>query len=215
MKRLIYFVLLAVSVLSGCTFVIQKGRRSDIEKIEELSRNLEELNQAKRLLEERLKQEIQDKQVRLEMMEKGLVITFVADLLFDSGKAIIKPENYPTLDKIAKVLEQNLPYNYIGIEGHTDNEPIRYSGWKSNWELSTARALSVLHYLVDEKGLSAERFSAIGYGEYRPVASNDTKEGRQLNRRVEIVIMPKLTKERPKSQISSPAKLREPQANLK
>jgi len=219
MRRIINLILVCLFIFSGCTFVIQKGRRSDVEKIEELTRNLDELLMTKKLLEERLKQEIADKQVRLEMMEKGLVITFVADVLFDSGKATIKPENYPALDKIAKVLAENLPYNYIGIEGHTDNEPIRYSGWKSNWELSTARALSVLHYLVDQKGLSAERFSAIGYGEYHPVAPNDTKEGRQLNRRVEIVIMPRMNKEKT-SHKASPASvvssgLRETKANLK
>ncbi|MCM8757876.1 MAG: OmpA family protein, partial [Candidatus Omnitrophica bacterium] len=164
MKRIIIQFLtvsLALALLSGCTIIIQKGRRSDIEKIKELSRNLEELQGTKRILEERLKKEIEDKQVRLEMMEKGLVITFVADVLFDSGKATIRTENFSTLDKIALVLKETVPYNYIGIEGHTDNEPIKYSGWKSNWELSTARALSVLHYLVDQKGLPAERFSAI------------------------------------------------------
>jgi chemotaxis protein MotB len=79
----------------------------------------------------------------------------------------------------------------IGIEGHTDNQPIKYSGWKSNWELSMARATSVLHYLVDKKGLAPQRVAATGYGEYRPVATNDTEEGRRLNRRVEIVILPK------------------------
>jgi len=155
---------------------------------------LDELGQTKQLLEQRLKQEIADKQVRLSMAEKGLVITFVADVVFDSGKAKIRPEVYPTLDKVARILAENVPENDIGIEGHTDNEPIKYSGWKSNWELSTARALSVLHYLVDDKGISPLRVSAIGYGEYRPVASNDSKEGRQLNRRVEIVILPKVSK---------------------
>ncbi|MCM8791536.1 MAG: OmpA family protein [Candidatus Omnitrophica bacterium] len=219
MKKLLWGGIVGVFIFSGCTFVIQKGRRSDIEKIKELSRNLEELNQVKRILEERLQKEIQDKQVRLEMMEKGLVITFVADILFDSGKASIRPENYSTLDKIANVLAKNIPHNYIGIEGHTDNEPIKYSGWRSNWELSTARALSVLHYLVDEKGLSPDRFSAIGYGEYRPVASNDTKEGRQLNRRVEIVIIPRMTKEKivkkEDKPSSSASRLIEPPENLK
>ena len=81
----------------------------------------------------------------------------------------------------------------VGIEGHTDNRPIKKSGWKSNWELSTARALSVLHYL-SEKSVAEPRLAAIGYGEYKPVASNDTKEGRQKNRRVEIVILPKIEK---------------------
>lgn len=155
---------------------------------------MSELNQTKQLLEERLKQEITDEQVSLAMAEKGLVISFVADVLFDSGKAKIKPQVYSTLDKVTRILVENVPENNIGIEGHTDNEPIKYSGWKSNWELSTARALSILHYLIDEKGISPLRVSAIGYGEYRPVTSNATKEGRQLNRRVEIVILPKVAK---------------------
>ena len=79
------------------------------------------------------------------------------------------------------------------IEGHTDNQPIKYSGWKSNWELSAHRALSVLHHLKDT-GIAPERLSAIGYGEYRPVASNQSTQGQQLNRRVEIVILPRLVK---------------------
>lgn len=194
--------------LSGCTFIFQKGRRSDLQKIEELSRQVDELSEAKRLLEESLRQEISDKQVKLQMMEKGLVITVVGDILFDSGKAKIRPEAYGILDKIAVVLKQNVPQFKVGIEGHTDNEPIKVSGWKSNWELSTARALSVLHYLVDEKNLGPERVSAIGYGEYQPVASNDTREGRQLNRRVEIVVLPKLKK-------ASKTEVAEPKGNFK
>ena len=180
--------------LAGCTFIFQKGRRSDAEKIEKLSRELDELSQTKRLLEDRLSQEIKDKQVKLQMMDKGLVITFLADVLFDSGKAVIKPETFNALDKVARVLKENVPHLNVGIEGHTDNVPIKYSGWKSNWELSTARALSVLHYLVDDKGINPERVSAIGYGEYRPVASNSSVEERQLNRRVEVVIIPKVSK---------------------
>lgn len=198
--------------LTGCTFIFQKGRRSDVEKIEKLSQELDELNQAKKLLEDRLSQEIKDKQVRLQMMEKGLVITFVADILFNSGRDKIRSEAYPILDKVANVLKENVPELNIGIEGHTDNAPIKVSGWKSNWELSTARALSVLHYLVDQKEISPERVSAIGYGEYRPVASNDTKEGRQMNRRVEVVILPKFTKA--KEGVSVPS-LKEPAENLK
>lgn len=190
----ILLIILIVTAISGCTFVFQKGRRSDIEKIKDLSRQLDELGQTQRLLEARLAQEIKDKQVRLQMMEKGLVITFVADVLFDSGKAKIKTTAYATLDKVATVLKENAPEYNIGIEGHTDNVPIRFSGWKSNWELSTARSLSVLHYLVDDEGIAPSRVSAIGYGEYRPVASNDSAEGRQLNRRVEIVILPMVSK---------------------
>ncbi len=197
-----------ITVFTGCTFVVQKGRRSDIEKIESLSRQLDELSRTKSLLEDRLSQEISDRQVRLEMMEKGLVITFVADVLFDSGKAKVKPEAYATLDKVARVLSENVPEYNIGIEGHTDNVPIKFSGWKSNWELSTARALSVLHYIVDEKGIRPSRVSAIGYGEYNPVASNDNAEGRQLNRRVEIVILPRVSKVKESESVEPPENLK-------
>ncbi|MBM3255405.1 MAG: hypothetical protein FJZ08_03815 [Candidatus Omnitrophica bacterium] len=209
----ILLIVFIISFLSGCTFIIQKGRRSDIQKIEELSRQLDDLNRARRILEDNLRQEISDKQVKLQMMERGLVITVVGDVLFDSGKAKVRQEAMPILDKVNNVLKNNVPKLDIGIEGHTDNEPIKASGWRSNWELSTARALSVLHYLVDEKGILPARISAIGYGEYRPVASNDTREGRRLNRRVEIVILPDLTKST--ASINKREKLLEPEENLK
>ncbi len=197
-------VVLCLSLsLSGCTFIFQRGRRSDVEKIEQLSQQLDDLTRAKQLLEGRLSKEIGDKQVKLDMQDKGLVITFVADILFPSGKDKIKQDAYSILDKVAVVLNENVPDLSVGIEGHTDNIPIRVSGWKTNWELSTARALSVLHYLVEEKNVSPDRVSAIGYGEYRPVASNDTSEGRQANRRVEIVILPKIAKAKAEKQLST------------
>ncbi|MDD5465737.1 MAG: OmpA family protein [Candidatus Omnitrophica bacterium] len=199
--------------LAGCTFIFQKGRRSDVQKIEELSSQLDELSRSKNLLEQKLSQEINDKQIKLQMMEKGLVITVVGDLLFDSGKAKIRSEAYSLLGKVSSVLKDNMRQFNVGIEGHTDNTPIKHSGWKSNWELSTARALSVLHYLDKDQGISPERLSAIGYGEYRPVASNETKDGRKQNRRVEIVILPNVTKVKGGS--SGSPELKEPQENLK
>jgi len=208
-------VILVSIALAGCTFIFQSGRRSDVRKIHELTDQLDELSRAKRILEGKLAQEIGDKQVRLEMMEKGLVITVVGDLLFDSGKAKIRSEAYPVLDKVSSVLKENVPKLNVGIEGHTDDQPIRQSGWKSNWELSTARALSVLHYLANEKGISPTRLSAIGYGEYRPVASNDTKDSRQLNRRVEIVILPEFTKVKEKQDKVKNLDLEEIPQNLK
>ena len=190
-------VIFLVLFFIGCSFVIQKGRRSDVVKIEELSQKVDELSQAQKILEERLSQEIQDKQVKLKMAEKGLVITFVADVLFDSGKAKLKADTFSSLDKVARVLNENVADLKVGIEGHTDNEPIKFSGWKSNWELSTERALSVLHYLVDHEKVASERLSVMGYAEYQPVAENSTKENKKLNRRVEVVIFPKLTKTNP------------------
>ncbi len=199
--------------LSGCTVVFQKGRRKDIETITELQSKyaelkdeMSDLERAKRELENRLRGEIDNKDVKVEMMERGLVITFVAEVLFDSGKAVLRTPALETLDKVSRVLNTTVKDLSVGIEGHTDNEPIRKSGWKSNWELSSARAMSVLHHLVDQNGVDPTRLAATGYGEYRPVASNETREGRQKNRRVEIVILPNVTK--------APAVVAEPE-NLK
>jgi chemotaxis protein MotB len=185
--------------LSGCTVIFQKGRRTDIEKISKLKSEMSELERAKQELENRLKDEINGKQVKVEMMDKGLVITFVAEVLFDSGKAKLRTDSLPKLNKVSDVLNTTVADLNIGIEGHTDNEPIRKSGWKSNWELSAARALSVLHHL-SENGVDEPRMAATGYGEYKPVASNDSREGRQKNRRVEIVILPKVEKTKAETQ---------------
>ncbi|MFH1854673.1 MAG: OmpA family protein [Candidatus Omnitrophota bacterium] len=212
-KKILFYMVLGVTLLSftfsGCSIKFQKGRRSDMERINllesetdalnaklaklqlEKDNEISELAKTKKLLEGKLSKEIGDKDVRLEMAEKGLAIIFLAEVLFDSGKAEIKKEAFGILDKVITVLKENIGDRDIGIEGHTDNEPIKYSGWKSNWELSTARAISVLHYMVDDKGISPKRVSATGYGEYRPVTSNDNPEGRRQNRRVEIVVLPK------------------------
>jgi len=181
--------------LSGCSIIFQRGRPGHVQKISQLQQELSELERAKAELEDRLKGEIQDKDVKVEMLERGLVITFVDEVLFDSGKAKLRSEASSTLGKVAHVLKTTVRDLNVGIEGHTDNIPIKYSGWKTNWELSSARALSVLHYLVGEQSISPDRLSATGYGEYHPVASNATKEGRQQNRRVEIVILPNTIKE--------------------
>ncbi|MBN1870341.1 MAG: OmpA family protein [Candidatus Omnitrophica bacterium] len=184
-------VVTIIMALSGCTLIFQKGRRSDVEKISQLKSQLSDLERAKAELETRLKSEIDDKEVKVDMLDRGLVITFVSEVLFSSGKADLRPESLSKLQKVASVLKTTVSDLNVGIEGHTDNVPIKVSGWKSNWELSTARALSVLHHLEDKEGIDPTRLSATGYGEFRPVASNATNEGKQKNRRVEIVILPK------------------------
>ncbi len=194
-------------VSAGCSIVIQKRLSSDVEKINQLEKELqekenalkiqktelEELKKIKALLEQRLKEEIANKEVKLDLTNRGVVITLTSDILFDSGKADIKPEAYPILDKVAEILKYKIADRNVGVEGHTDNQPIKYSHWKSNWELSTARAVNVVHYLI-KKGVPPQRLTAIGYGEYRPIADNSTEEGRRKNRRVEIVILPELRK---------------------
>lgn len=192
---------LLLAGLTGCGINFYAGRPTDVRKIHEMSAELErlrlqkqaesdQLREAKELLERQLKNEIADKQVKLEMAERGLVLTFVAEVLFDSGKAELKSQARDSLGKVASVIRQKVADRDIGIDGHTDNEPIKHSGWKSNWELSTSRATSVLHFMEDQ-GVDPHRLVASGYGEYRPVVSNDSSEGRRKNRRVEIVILPK------------------------
>lgn len=118
---------------------------------------------------------------------RGIIINLPSSLLFDSGSATIKLEAQEALIRISKTLRE-IPGKIL-IEGHTDNVPIiQGSIYRSNWELSTARASSVLHFLV-QQGLSPDRFSIAGYGEYKPIDSNDTSEGRAKNRRVELIIM--------------------------
>ena len=129
------------------------------------------------------------------MTDRGLVVTFVSEVLFDSGKAKLREDSLEKLAKVTGVLNTTVRDLNIGIEGHTDNVPIRHSGWKSNWELSSARAMSVLHYMIDDQDVEPARLSGTGYGEYKPVADNETVEGRQKNRRVEIVILPNVVKE--------------------
>ncbi len=196
LRKILYLVLILLLglPLNGCTIIVQKGRTVDAEKISRLKGELSELERAKKELEDRLSEEISDKEVKVEMLEKGLVITFVAEVLFDSGKAFLREDALGKLDKVAQVMQTVVPDLSIGIEGHTDNEPIRHSTWKSNWELSSARALSVVHQLEEKGGVASKRLAAIGYGEYHPVASNDDVSGRQKNRRVEIVILPSVHK---------------------
>ncbi len=187
--------------LTGCSVIFQNGRRQDIEKIanlqdenQRLANEKSELERAKAELENRLRGEIDSGQVRVGMRGDDLVITILSEVLFDSGKAKLRSEALEALGKVGGVLNTTVKDLNVGIEGHTDNVPIKHSNWKSNWELSTARALSVLHYLAEDHGLDPSRMAATGYGEYRPVADNDSAEGRQKNRRVEIVIIPKTVK---------------------
>ncbi|MCL4537119.1 MAG: OmpA family protein [Nitrospirae bacterium] len=116
---------------------------------------------------------------------RGVVVTFSDAVLFASGSADIKQEAFGMLEKLSKSLS-NAP-GRITIEGHTDNIPTSGGKYASNWELSTSRAASVLHFFIT-KGVDPNRFSIAGYGEYRPLTGNDTEDGRAKNRRVELVI---------------------------
>jgi chemotaxis protein MotB len=121
------------------------------------------------------------------MRRDGLVITLSGSLLFESGKADLRPESAEVLSRLAGLLEPT--QGKIRIEGHTDNIPIATTAVPSNWELSAYRAAAVLRYLTETVGLPAERFESAGYAEHRPLVPNDTRENRARNRRVEIILM--------------------------
>ena len=124
---------------------------------------------------------------RLEIGENKIRIMFLAPVLFDSGSAYLKSDAFTLLQEIVLALAE-LP-NQIQVEGHTDNRPLGPgSKQASNWELSAARAFAVLRFL-EINGIPQQRLSAIGYGEFRPLQSNDTPEGRAANRRIEINIL--------------------------
>jgi chemotaxis protein MotB len=127
--------------------------------------------------------------IRLIDNERGIIISIMDNILFESGNADLSIASRPILEKMAQLLK-TLP-NDIRIEGHTDNIPISTEEFPSNWHLSIARATNTAYFLMNDLGLSQERVSVVGNSEYKPVADNKTPESRALNRRVDIVILNK------------------------
>jgi chemotaxis protein MotB len=133
--------------------------------------------------------------VKMAQGERGVTVSITDTMLFQPGQAEVLNEARGTLSRVAAALKE-FPHQ-IRIEGHTDNVPIHTKEFPTNWELSTARALNITRFLAEEGYLPPERLAASGYGEFHPVAGNDTPEGRAQNRRVELVILkaPKNEKE--------------------
>lgn len=141
---------------------------------------------------EKMKSEISQGQVTISELKGKLTVNMVDAILFDSGKAEVKPEGLSVLTKVVDIL-QHVKDKQIRIEGHTDNVQIvggLTRKYPTNWELSAARAINVARYL-QEQGLDPAILSAVAYGEYHPVAGNDTDEGKAKNRRIEIILIPK------------------------
>jgi chemotaxis protein MotB len=118
---------------------------------------------------------------------RGLVIRFAEQFFFDSGEAAIRPGVMPLLNGLGETLAKLR--NHIRIEGHTDSVPIHTASFPSNWELSTARATTIVRYMLGNFQFGASQLSAAGYAEFRPIASNKTPAGRMQNRRVDVVVL--------------------------
>ncbi len=138
-------------------------------------------------IREAVKREKLEEAIKVKVTDKGIAIKVADPIGFDIGKAGIKPEFAGLLSELLRIIDK-VPDNEIRVEGHTDNIPIHTRDFPSNWELSSARALNVVKYLHAQGGIHPSRLSAVGYGEYRPVAPNDIEENRQKNRRIEIYV---------------------------
>ena len=138
-------------------------------------------------LETILKNEISNRSIHLSENSRGLIISLAEAGFFEPGSAVMNAKGLASVESIAATLRP-LAYS-IRVEGHTDNTPIHTAQFPSNWELSTTRATFLLEYLISTGKISPQRLSAVGYGEYHPIAPNNTSEGRASNRRVDVVVL--------------------------
>jgi chemotaxis protein MotB len=150
----------------------------------------DELDRLRRDLAHAFSGQIASRAMSLEMGRDGLVISLREAGFFDSGSATPKAEVLSTLRLIAAKL--GATQFDLRVEGHTDNVPVHNAEFDSNWELSAARATRIARLFLEMKAIPPERISAAGYAEYHPVASNDTAQGRAENRRVDLVVMPRI-----------------------
>jgi chemotaxis protein MotB len=160
--------------------------------VEQKEKEISELDKTRMEIESSLKKQIALKEIKLEEIEGKLKVTFVDKILFDSGSVMIKPKGQEVLLKLADSFRDNEDQN-IAVEGHTDDVQIG-SGlldrFPTNWELSAARATAVVRFLQEKGNITPERLTASGFSYYRPVATNETPEGREQNRRIEIILVP-------------------------
>lgn len=140
-------------------------------------------------LEQDLLPEIQQGKIELSLQARGLIMSLRESAFFAPGEAELQPESLKIMTKVAEALTR-IP-GQIRLEGHTDDRPIRTERYPSNWQLSAARAITVLKLLSARYGIDPDRLAAAGYGEYRPLVPNDTAENRAKNRRVDLVILTK------------------------
>ena len=176
------------NTIAGLELELKKEKMTVQQKEKEVS----ELDQTRREIEASLKEQIAKKDIKLEEIEGKLKVTFVDKILFDSGSVKVKPKGQEVLLKLADSFKDSEDQK-IAVEGHTDNVQIGSAlleRFPTNWELSTARATAVVRFLQEKGNIAPERLTASGFGFYRPVAENETPEGRKQNRRIEIILVP-------------------------
>ncbi len=170
--------------------------------MDNLQKRLDELEKQKKAAEARaamfrslvdkLRSMVDAGQIKVTVRNGRMLLVLPNDILFDSGKTELKAEGKDAIGKVAKVLATMPADRHFLVTGHTDNLPIHSKKFRSNWELSTERAVEVLRLLVDN-GMKPNQVGAAGYAEYDPAADNATADGQKLNRRIEIVVEPNLS----------------------
>lgn len=164
--------------------------QSQLETMRQIEAETQKRNEIYARFVNELQKMIDGGQLTVSIEQGRIVINLPENVLFASGHAMVNPEGQDALKQIAGVLKEFSDRRFQ-IEGHTDNVPMKSTRYPSNWELSTARALSVLHLMIAE-GVQAQNVSAAGFGEFHPRADNESAEGRALNRRIEIIMQPNL-----------------------
>ncbi|CAK0764595.1 chemotaxis protein MotB [uncultured Gammaproteobacteria bacterium] len=166
----------------------ENERHRKLEQVEQ--RRLGGVIEAQQRLSTTLQSLIADKTLGVERVNDRLVLELSDKILFDSGSDEIKPEGRPVLANVGRILAQRVKDLQVNVGGHTDNVPLSGNrAFRSNWDLSAARAVKVVQFLQTSAGIEPERMSAVGFGEYHPIAANDSPEGRSRNRRIEIVLL--------------------------
>lgn len=156
------------------------------------SRSATDMLALKRDLEAAMGKELANHEMVMQVTPEGFVISLKELGFFDSGRDVLLPGAAEKIGRIAQVLAK--PGLELRVEGHSDDQPIHNAQFRSNWDLSAARAMTVLEFLVNEAGFDPTRVAAAGYGQYRPVADNATPEGRKMNRRVDLVVVQSRTR---------------------
>ncbi len=165
-------------------FPTDRGNKS---KQEDIISDNNSLKAVKEDLEKFIETENLKEKVAIEKSGDEIILRFDDILLFDTGKADIKPGAVPILNTLGNKIKDYLDQGFrIRLEGHTDNVPIKTVQFPSNWELSAARAIAVAKFFINEMDMPSSKISAEGFGEYNPIGDNDTSEGRSINRRVEV-----------------------------
>lgn len=167
-------------------------RKEDVEKNEETNAAQEQLELL--ALQQKVNSYIKEKKLtdklNTSLTDEGLLLTIRDNVLFESGRAEVRTSDVNVANEIADLLIMEPPRNII-ISGHTDNVPIKNARYESNWELSVMRAVEFMKIILKNEQLDPRWFSAKGFGEFQPVTTNDTAEGKARNRRVEILILPR------------------------